>query len=107
MDFKEIERKAANTEEMPEGLNAPEQWLFLSTRLLYEQFRNGTVSKEQAKIEKRKVISQCELALLYYKCFFEASQKQNKISHILTDAEKSGCEICKKIVKIFDGRELK
>lgn len=26
-------------------------------------------------------------------------------SHILTEAEKCGCQICRKIVKIFDGRE--
>lgn len=29
---------------------------------------------------------------------------RNRYSHVLTDAEKHGCPICKKLVKIFDGR---
>lgn len=30
---------------------------------------------------------------------------RNHYSHILTEAEKQGCPICKKLVRIFDGRE--
>lgn len=28
----------------------------------------------------------------------------NKYSHVLTEAEKNGCPICKRLVRIFDGR---
>lgn len=30
---------------------------------------------------------------------------RNLYSEVLTEAEKSGCPICKKLVRIFDGRE--
>lgn len=30
---------------------------------------------------------------------------RNRYSHILTEAEKSGCPICKKLVRFFDGRD--
>lgn len=29
----------------------------------------------------------------------------NKYSEVLTEAEKSGCPVCRKLVRIFDGRE--
>lgn len=29
---------------------------------------------------------------------------RNSYSHVLTEAEKSGCEVCRKLVRIFDGR---
>ncbi|HCA29770.1 MAG TPA: hypothetical protein DEP23_09490 [Ruminococcaceae bacterium] len=92
---------------MPDGLTQPEQWLYLSLRALYREYRSGAVSKEQAAQEKRAILDQYELADMSYRVYKEASDRANQYSAILTEAEKSGCEICKKIVKIFDGRETK
>lgn len=42
-----------NGDPMPDGLNSPEQTMYLQLRMLYHQYRNGFVSREQAKEEKR------------------------------------------------------
>lgn len=107
MNLNELERTAARGEAMPDGLKQPEQLLFVSLRILYREYRSGAIEKEQAGQEKRKLIDEYELMMLHHRAYTQASERANRYSHILTDAEKSGCEICKKIVKIFDGRETK
>lgn len=42
-----------NGDPMPGGLTSPEQTMYLQLRMLYHQYRNGLVSREQAKEEKR------------------------------------------------------
>lgn len=42
-----------NGDPMPDGLTSPEQTLYLQLRMLYHQYRNGIVSRERAKEEKR------------------------------------------------------
>lgn len=41
--------------EMPDGLDAVDQWMFLSLRLLYQSFRKGIISRDQGNIEKGKL----------------------------------------------------
>lgn len=48
-----FERQAMNGDPMPDGLTSPEQTMYLQLRMLYHQYRNGLVSREQAKEEKR------------------------------------------------------
>lgn len=103
----DLERGAMKSEPMPDNLAMPEQWLYMSLRMLYREYRSGAIEKEQARQEKRKLIDEYELMMLHHRAYTQASERANRYSHILTDAEKSGCEICKKIVKIFDGRETK
>lgn len=45
-----------NGEEMPDGLEYPDQILFLCFRSLYAQLRNGDISRELAISEKRKLL---------------------------------------------------
>ena len=107
MGLTELERLAAKGDPLPDNLAMPEQWLYLSLRMLYREYRSGAIEKEQAGQEKRKLIDEYKLMMLHHRAYTQASDRVNRYSHILTDAEKSGCEICKKIVKIFDGRETK
>lgn len=41
--------------EMPDGLDAVDQWMFLSLRLLYQSYKKGAISKEMGNIEKCKL----------------------------------------------------
>lgn len=53
----EYERKAMNGEEMPADLGWPDQVLFLSLRMLYEQYKKGIVSRDAASREKRELVN--------------------------------------------------
>lgn len=55
-----FERAAYLRQPMPDGLCLSEQKAFLSLRFLYAEFDRGVISKEQAALEKQKVIRQME-----------------------------------------------
>jgi hypothetical protein len=69
-------------------------------------FRAGNITAEKLT-ERQKAI---ETALLQYyqqqEMFKNSIEINNRYSHILTEAEKHGCPICKKLVRVFDGRDL-
>lgn len=55
-----FERAAYLRQPMPDGLCLSEQKAFLALRFLYAEFDRGVISKEQAALEKQKVIRQME-----------------------------------------------
>ena len=69
-------------------------------------FRVGNITAEKLT-ERQKAI---ETALLQYyqqrEIFDYHIRINNRCSPILTEAEKHGCPICKKLVRVFDGRDL-
>ena len=54
------ERQARDGEEMPNGLEYPDQVLYLCFRMLYEQLRMGIVDRDTAIREKKKLLKEYE-----------------------------------------------
>lgn len=52
------EQAAIRGEEMPKGLDYPDQILFIMLRDLYERFRNGKIEKESARKEKMQYLEE-------------------------------------------------
>jgi len=52
------EQAAIRGDEVPEGLNLADVWMFLALRNLYKAVRDGTIDREQGKLEKRKLENQ-------------------------------------------------
>ena len=50
-----FEREAANGEPMPDGLDLPDQFAFQFLANMYARIRNGSLTREQAAIEKGKM----------------------------------------------------
>ena len=105
MNLNELERTAAKGEAMPDGLNQPEQLLFISLRTLYMEFRSGLITKEQAALEKQKLLEEHDRAARDYAIYLETARMRNRISSGLIEVERNGCTRCKQLVRIFDGRE--
>ena len=61
------ELNAMRGEEMPEGLSTPDQMLYLALRMLYNQYKTGIVSRETASREKKKLLRNWELNLIWDK----------------------------------------
>lgn len=55
------EQQAIRGEEMPAGLEYPDQVLFLSLRMLYSQKRAGVINRETAISEKKKLLNEYRL----------------------------------------------
>lgn len=51
------EREAMNGNEMPNGLEYPDQVLYLCFRKLYAQLRQGIIGRDTAVLEKKKTPS--------------------------------------------------
>ena len=74
-----FERAAYLREPMPDGLCLAEQKAFLALRFLYAEFDRGVISKEQAALEKQKVIRQMEHEIKIDKLNEQTSQFWNRI----------------------------
>lgn len=74
-----FERAAYLREPMPDGLCLSEQKAFLALRFLYAEFDRGVISKEQAALEKQKVIRRLEHELKIDKRNEQISQLWKRI----------------------------
>lgn len=54
----DLEKQAIRGDEMPDGLGYPEQFLYLSLRMLYRQLRGKMVSRPVAIVEKKKLLEE-------------------------------------------------
>lgn len=104
-DTEKIERAAMHGDELPDDLSSPDQLLYLQFRELYRQFREGIVTKEQAKTEKGKLLASHELARFYYDSYIETAKMRNRVGAQLTELEKCRCPACIKAIRLFDGRD--
>lgn len=101
MSQEELEKLAAQGAEMPDSLNGAEQLMFLSLRQLYAIFRTGKLQKDIAKAEKMKILKEYEVNSLLLRSWEYARQKEIRLAPLISKINKSGCELCKKVVKIL------
>lgn len=79
MDTQNFERAAFLRKPMPDGLCLAEQKTFLALRFLYAEFDRGVIDKEQAALEKRKLIMQMEHEIKIDKLNERIAQLWNRI----------------------------
>lgn len=105
LSFDDIQKLVMNGQCLPDNSPLPEERLWEILNVLHRSYRGGKVTIEYAKQRAAKLRIEFDRDMMMYDCFVAATDRQNRYSHILTEAEKNGCPICKKIVRILDGRE--
>ena len=83
----------------------PEVGLYYKMRDLYDRFDSKQISKELARDLKKLYVDEYCKWLNYKAEYLAEDRKRVAIASILCEAEKHGCDICKKISRIYDGRE--
>ena len=68
-------------------------------------FRIGGLTADELVHCQRDLQTQLERHYQHRELFDQAAAIRNRCSEVLTEAEKHGCPICRKLVRIFDGRE--
>lgn len=101
----DIETLAMDGGNMPEELSTAEQLLFQKLRCLYVTHRLGRVSLEQGRREKTMILNQFKSDQLAEQIYHQHLRIYNRTGTMLSDAEKSDCERCKRFARILDGRE--
>lgn len=105
MTEKEIEVFAKKGTPMPDNATLADTLFYQNLRLLYREYKEGIISKEQGKIVKNKLVQQYGVQKLWEKCAQTDHERWRKYQLLQTEAVKHGCSICKKIVAVLDGRE--
>lgn len=103
MDVKQLEIAASKGEEMPEGLNGAEQLLYLSFRNLYNIFRNGGITKSEAKKVKNNIIIRFKQDQLSCSCWEDSMRRLRELQRLSQEIKNSDNELCKRIEKIMEG----
>lgn len=118
MTKKEIDALAKKREHLPETTSIVEKGLYLALVSIYEAYDAKTMTADEAKEEKQSAFDEYDYYSelpkinddLYHKTnqFAEIlkrdDEKRVKLSGVLAEANKNGCEICKRIAMIYDGR---
>ena len=103
MTPEELERLAAADSEMPEGLEMPEQLLYLTLRTLYQNFRSGAVNRDRAKREKSRILVAYGDLQSKHKVTKFHNEIHKRLQNNVCELYKCGCEHCRKLINIFTG----
>lgn len=103
--IKELTERAKAENEYTLDCDMGESAYLFTLITMIKAFKSGGMSKQEL-IEKKKILVD-KLTNHYQHKEIQNMHIdiRNRYSNVLTEAEKHGCPICKKIVKIFDGRE--
>lgn len=103
--IKELTERAKSENEYTLDCDVGECAYLFTLITMIKAFKSGNMSKKEL-IEKKKILVD-KLTNHYQHKEIQNMHIdiRNRYSNVLTEAEKHGCPICKKIVKIFDGRE--
>lgn len=90
---------------LPGGLRLSEQSLYYTMRGIYRAYAAKELSLDQAKAAKADAIREFDSISLGESVYIEHARRMSEISRVLLDAEKHGCEHCKLVARLFDGRQ--
>ncbi|MGX8711646.1 MAG: hypothetical protein ACQGTM_15545 [bacterium] len=100
-----IERHAMHGDPMPAGLTQPEQLLFQSFRCLYIVYHAGKIDREQAQIEKKALLARFTDNQRWAGIYQDTCKMRAELAKVAKDMTVSDCQICKRAIKIIDGRK--
>lgn len=89
---------------LPDGIDPLDELLYREIYYLCRDYDDGNISKEAARKLKTQYISEYGALSLKRKVYLDHAQRMVEISQVLSAAEKCGCEYCRRVAKIFDGR---
>lgn len=101
----EIEALAIRGEPLPKTYTLPEQLLFLSLRILHQEYRRDEITRKQAVREKARLVQQYKEAMGRLAVYQQAVKIRNTMSWRFAAIEQNGCPLCRELVQIFDGRK--
>lgn len=108
MTFEELELLAFNNSYLPQYINQYEQYTYLSLRCLYNDFRKRNIDKDQAQEEKRLIKQAYERSKQDHEeemsMLKRVDNMRVNLAGLTKEAEQSDCPICKRIIRVFDGR---
>lgn len=103
--FNTLQTVAFNGGPMPDGLVTSEQLLFLSLRSIYRDYRTGAIDKAQTQREKAETLRSYDTNAFSERMDAEMMDRIRRSEAVRHEIELGGCELCRRLVKILDGRD--
>lgn len=91
---------------MPDGFGALETTLYREIYYLCRAFDDGELSSDAARKSKNLFIGEYSEARRKRDIYDEHMARMVMISQRLADAERRGCECCRNLARVFDGRDV-
>lgn len=102
--IKELTERAKAENEYTLDCDVGECAYLFTLVIMIKAFKSGNMSKKELIEKKRILVEKLSAHYQHREIYDMHIDIRNRYSNVLTEAEKSGCPICSKIVKIFDGR---
>ena len=100
------EKRAMNGDDMPTGLDYPDQIMYLQLRLLYDNFKKGIIDKQTAQAEKRQLLETYEAHKRNWKMADEWCDIIRLTELARADFRKNpSIETAERLVAIIEGRK--
>ena len=90
---------------LPEDFGSLETMLYQQIFYLCRDYDEGNIPKDEARKLKTKYLQEYGRICLKRDIYCDHMRRMVKISQLLTEADKNGCEICRRVSRVFDGRE--
>lgn len=100
-----VEELARTNEPLNGSVSLSAQMLYYTLRGIYRAYSAGEITREQGAQAKRRALADYDSVAMSEEIYHEQSRRMVEISRVLCDAEKCGCEYCKEVSRIFDGRQ--
>lgn len=105
----DIERKAVNDVKCgrsdPPKLPMCDAMLYIGIRYLYIAYANDLTTQEEVSKEKKSLTAAYRTAAYDWELYMQMAERRNRVASELLMLEKCGCEHCKRLIRIFDGRD--
>jgi hypothetical protein len=86
------------------GPNIIERGLWSGLRAIYDAFDNKQMPIDGASKAKAAIIAEYAEYCRWREIFLQDAQKRIELAPLISEANIHGCEICKQIAEIYDGR---
>ena len=104
-EIDELVTRAKLREPNAKGLNLGERFFVELLHHYIAEYKIREITDVQLRDKKRELESLLIDYWIQAHMFREDVKIRNRMSQTLTEAEKNGCPICKRLIRIFDGRE--
>lgn len=101
-----LTERAKQNSRYTKDLEIGETCYLVSLICLIQSFRMKLISQNELFHSQKDLERQLLNYYQHTEIFDRHTDIRNRYSHLLIQAEKDGCPICRKLVRIFDGREI-
>lgn len=101
----ELTERAKAGDDYSDDCDIGEQFYLELLMYFIEKYNERIIDRDQIIRKQKALRLRLEKHYQWCEIFEHHTGIRNRYSHILIEAEKDGCPICKKLVRIFDGRD--